>query len=93
MVNAIDNHTTQSIETLKNVESNLENANSSVAQYKTEVTTKVQHINGNVSYFTIMVIGFYHIHILTGYFRSKGSIRWSVRGNQENVSNNDGDNG
>ena len=47
MITAIDNHTTESMETLINIESNLENAKSSVAQYKTEVTTKVQHINGN----------------------------------------------
>ena len=47
MITAIDNYTTESMETLTNIESNLENANSSVAQYKTEVTTKVQHINGN----------------------------------------------
>merc|ERR1711990_1300653 len=45
MINAIENHTTQSIETLKNMESNIENVTNSVAQYKTEVTSKVQHIH------------------------------------------------
>jgi len=45
MITAIDNHTTESIETLKTMESNIENVTNSVAQYKTEVTTKVQHIN------------------------------------------------
>ena len=47
MITAIDNHTTESIETLKSIESNLENVNTSAMQYKTDVTTKVQHINGN----------------------------------------------
>ena len=60
MVTAIDNHTTESIETLTNIESNLENANSSAAEYKTEVTTKVQHINGN---FAILFTDFYPIKI------------------------------
>jgi len=45
MINVIENHTTQSIETLKNMESNIENVTNSVAQYKTEVTSKVQHIH------------------------------------------------
>ena len=55
MINVIENHTTQSIETLKNMESNIENVTNSVAQYKTEVTSKVQHIHGNFFqyYFTI----------------------------------------
>ena len=59
MINAIENHTTQSIETLKNMESNIENVTNSVAQYKTEVTSKVQHIHGNFyNYYFIRISTF-----------------------------------
>ena len=51
MINVIENHTTQSIETLKNMESNIENVTNSVAQYKTEVTSKIQHIHGNLVHY------------------------------------------
>ena len=58
MINAIENHTTQSIETLKNMESNIDNVTNSVAQYKTEVTSKVQHIHGNFNNYYFMNFNF-----------------------------------
>jgi len=59
MINAIENHTTQSIETLKNMESNIDNVTNSVAQYKTEVTSKVQHIHGNFyNYYFMRILTF-----------------------------------